>query len=86
MGRSRRSPQDAKWFGKCGELALGAGVGVGRGVQSVRKGDGERQSPEVGLAARRRAQRGWGGESAQGRQLGGSAKVAPKFPARGAAP
>lgn len=72
--------------GKCGELALGAGEGVGRGVLPAGEGDGQRRSLGVGQGARLRAPRERGGERAQQRQRGGSAKVAPKFPALGAAP
>ena len=93
VGRSRRSARSTEGVGKCREPRRGTrdwapGLG-GRGGKRSRfswQGGCPRDSLGVGPGAQWRARRGRGGERAQGRRRGGSSKVAPKFPAWGAAP
>lgn len=86
MGRSRRSAPCVRGLGSAvGRDWAGVGGSRERGLPRPRLAGREGRSGG-GAGARRRARRGRGGERARGRRRGGSAKVAPKFPARGAAP
>lgn len=72
VGRSRRALRELRSVGEGARGKIGSGWELLRVVNQSHSRGG-------GAPGRRR---GGGGEHAQGRQPGGSAKVAPKFPAR----